>query len=227
MKDGNSKAQTIDRAKRTRFSGSLILAGLLAALIPLYAQAEIHIRDSLQWQAADSDLIVQGKVLNVRKSEPFKEEGGGISVWEDVFIQPSAVLKGRVPKRRLHIRWKSPNAPDFSAERWKASEHEHIFFLRKAQFPGRLKKEWTLRTGVSDAVDLDAAKAPFWPVVSQDFTVPDTRRKILNALKRWLRHARRRRYEVKQVEAPDDSAASQALFSGSAVYLRIPVERHK
>ena len=62
---------------------------LLLVLVPALAAAEINMADSIEWVAADSDLVVRGKVTAVAK-----RKGPGDVVWYDVTFGVAETLKG-------------------------------------------------------------------------------------------------------------------------------------
>lgn len=195
------------------------------------AHSEIHVRDSLEWQATDCELIVRGKVTDVRKSPPVHEESGGIVVFEEVTLQSAETLRGELQDTLVRFRWKSYNDPRYSAAQWKASGHEMLFFLKRATMDEekpQLRGQLILRDSIG-AVDLTDGRADFYPTVSMRQEVLTSQSEILSRVREQvsLIHAGTVSGKSLEINVPFDTDAYEALWGGSAVILVVPYEYAK
>jgi hypothetical protein len=193
-----------------------VVVALLLMVAPLTAVAEINMADSIEWVAADSDLVVRGKVTAVAK-----RKGPGDVVWYDVTVGVAETLKG-APRRSVtfavrHLYGATP------AE-WKAKRRELLLFLvdskrRLGDDKDYARAPFALRPHDGAALALDGA-APD-RAYSSSFAVLDRRADILAAARAGATSTAPRSHRL---DVPYDAPAFQALWGGSAVWMTVPVD---
>jgi len=207
--------------------GCLVFLVFSIQLFSGLVHSRIHVRDSLQWRVTNSQLILVGQILDIRKSEPMREESGGVIVYEEVKVKVRQVLKGDYGKKILFFRWRTHFANKYSAGQWKNGKKEILFFLKDPNYKlndSRLSGQYVLRKELGDMIELASGRSAFWPVVSMHRTLLTNKPDILLAVKRWVKREKKIKGKIKstQIDLDIESAAGSALFSGSSVLLVVP-----
>lgn len=194
---------------------ALILAVLLI-LVPATAAAEINMADSIEWITADSDLVVRGKVTAVSK-----RRGPGDVVWFDVTFGVAETLKG-APRRsvKLAVRHLHGATP----ADWRAKKRELLLFLvdsarRTADDRDYAKAPFALRPRDGAAMILGPGGTD--RAFTAAFDVLDTRDPILAAVRVAATSTATKSHRL---DVPFDAPAFSALYSGSAVWMTVPVD---
>lgn len=197
---------TLHRTMRALF----VLAFLLAAAGP--ARAEINVADSIEWQTADSDVVVRGVLTS---AVPHRDAGGAI--WYDGTFQIVTSLKGGA-KKSIHVGLRTREKPD----EWVAHQTDLLLFLvaparvsdkALAAMPyvlrpnrGTGEAAFRLGTSVAYLASFGTATAPA---------------DVLAAVRA---SARSPATAAQRLDVPHDSAAGRALYAGSAVWMFVPVD---
>jgi len=197
---------------------------------------EIMGTDSIEWMTADCKLVVRGRVA---KEE--KEAGEGSQIYEDVTAAVSEVIKGEYKAGSVTFRWMTYKGHK-TAESWRKSGHEILFFLKKGDPSierGRYRNRWTLRTRRTGWVDLDdpgnSAIAASFKVIKTKQEILDIVRKRAALLKRKPPAVRADRVGIEpnvftpqkgviRLDVPFGSEAFRVLYGGSSCFLMVPAD---
>jgi hypothetical protein len=194
---------------------------LTLTLLAPKAHAELIVADSLEWIAQDSDLILRGRLVSVTRL-PRKVNG---YTWSKVTMAVAETLRG------AHKRTRVFSVRDgYSPGRWDKQRGEVLAFLVK---PGRIKDTPNALRNLPTA-RLSRTYSG-WPVINlrkiprdaalggRDFKVYKTRKAILAAIKTAVAAPKRLSRPV-TVDAPFGSMVFKALYSGSAVWIVLPLD---
>jgi hypothetical protein len=186
---------------------------LFLMLVAGPAGAEINMADSIEWVAADSDLIVRGTVT----ATTGHKTPAGVT-WYDTTIRVDEMIKGaKAPTVRVLI----PHSWGPTPETWRTSKEELVFFLvdasrRTADDKGYAGAPFAPRAGDGSVLPLDGRGRIF----TVSFQVLTRREDILPAVRAAARGAATVSHRV---DAPYSSPAFRALWAGSSVWLTVPV----
>jgi len=193
---------------------------LLPAVAPSPAAAEINVAESIDWMVRDADLVVRGVVVAVRKhTRP------GKSVWYEATLRVAETIKGtkmRNVRFAVHRVWGGTPA------QWKSQGTELLaFFVRKRRlgkpYRSASRAPFVLRSGLQElVVKLSGSKRS--KVYTRGFAVLSKRVDILKAARRAAASTIGARRTFFNVDVPFRTAAFRALYGGSAVWMRVPVD---
>ncbi|MFN0247380.1 MAG: hypothetical protein ACKV2T_10880 [Kofleriaceae bacterium] len=185
---------------------------LLALATP--ALAEINMADSVEWQTIDSDVVVRGFVV---KQEP-KTIGDG--KWWDITFKITETVKGSAKKT---LRFGVRDNGGVAAGGWAKTKVDLLLFLVEgktvaddkdaAQFP------FALRRGMGSSAS--AITLGTSPVYTSAFA---TLTKATDVLAAARLAAKSIATMVHRVDVPWDTPAMNSLYSGSAVWMNVPVD---
>jgi len=193
---------------------TLTLALIVALALPRRAAAEIAVADSIEWMTADAALVVRGPVVAVAA-----HEGPGAVVWYDITVSVNETLKGKAGRR---VTFAVRDLSTATADAWRATREDRLWFLvgsarRVADDPGYRRAPYALRRGDGATLRLDGSDRAY----TARFTVLSTRDALLAAVRTA---ATSPATASQRVDAPYDSAAFQALYGGSSVWIIVPVD---
>ncbi len=219
---------------RKHLGAMLIIAAVVAYPAGLYA--ETFATDSLEWMTVDCEVIVTGKVTAVTKTPD-----RGYSVYEDVTVTVSEVLKSDCRGTTIAFRWLTYSRKEYtSASDWQKSGHDMLFFLVKGdpeRDKGRFKDRWTLRTSRTGIIDLDN---PGKSAITADFKVLKESKDVLEAVRTRVSlikksTGKRKKWKVGREPSvfgsqqgfirlivPGTSQAWEAINTDSRCYLIVP-----
>jgi hypothetical protein len=197
-------------------------------LLPASARAEVVFAESIEWVLATSDRVIVGKVIKVDEIT-----GRDNKEYQAVTVVISKSLKGAQGERET-IFLPTYIEKEF-AKQWMDEGISILFCLiekdGKRAPTSTAKQTWVLRDN-GNAVDavLLGKSQNYWtgciPVLTRDFKVltePDAiLRHVENALKVTKPRAALQSHSVR---VPGKTAVSKKLWSGSAVYLTVPVDQ--
>jgi hypothetical protein len=206
---------------------AMILGSAVCFLLPLNAHAITAVAESFEWVLARSDRVVIGKVVKVEDVTGADEEK-----YQAVTIAISRTLKGAHRDRETFLlhRYISRSY----ATQWKEEGIPTLFCLVKNDgqqlpFPGD-KFAWILREdhNHADAVLLDRSKH-YWsgsiPVLTREFEVLTEKEAILQFVEKTLKTMAKGDPQCSHaLRVPGGTAVCKKLYSGSAVYLVVPVD---
>jgi hypothetical protein len=179
---------------------TLVAVGFLMALATPSA-AEINMADSIEWAAADSHAIVVGVV------ERTTSRG---QAWETE-LRVIETIKGPSRQRvQLRIHHHGRDTP----RRWQTDRATLLVFLR-ADDEGQL----AVRGGPSAPGIYDLARPA--PAFTADFDVITTGDALMTTTRAAAKRKAARSF---QLDVPYDSDAFKTLYSGSAVWLYVPID---
>lgn len=203
----------------------LVVALILAA--PRRSTAEINMADSIEWMTADSDRVVVARVAKLTETK-----GPGQVVWSQVTFAISQTVKGPTTKQvDVMVRHLTGDTP----AKWKADNRELLLFLvdakRRAIRDGECREgapctsdyaraPFAIRAGrwgEGDALKLDGSAKAF----TIDHAVIGKRADLIA---KASAAATSKATAAFQMDLPLGSAAGQALYSGSAVFLYVPID---
>ncbi len=172
--------------------------------------------DSIEWVTADSDLVVRGKVTAVST-----RRGPGDVVWYDLTFGVAETVKGS-PRRSVKFAVRYLSGPTPAA--WKAKKQELLLFLvrssrRVGDDKDYAKAPFALRPHDGAALALDGVSAG--PAYSTSFAVLSKRDDILAAARAASTSTATKAHRL---DLPYDSPAFQSLYSGSSVWMYVPVD---
>jgi hypothetical protein len=207
----------IDRMK-PRVLGLLMITAL--AWLGRPAAAEINAADSIEWATIDSDLVVRGVVTGVTE-----RKGPGQVVWSDATVRVDEMVKG-APRATVVVTFRDLNGN--SPPDWRRPKAELLLFLVDTkrlvgEDPDYAGTPFTQAFGLRDSrgsfrsvLDLAAAKA-----YTAGFDLLVKRDAILAAVRGSAKSTAK---ESHRLDAPSSSPAGQDLWSGSTVWLYVPVD---
>jgi pimeloyl-ACP methyl ester carboxylesterase len=205
---------------------AILLLGVGAVLAqPAPALAKINIGQSIEWVVVDSDRIVTGKL---KKIDPYAPDPRR----EIVTVTVDKTLKGAAAETATFL--VSPHWGPIARD-WQAEGKPMMFFLVKNAFKDKdsplAKFEWVLREErlaysalFLGEVKHDWVKTRTMRVFTREFDVLSKPEDIIKRVEKIVAAVGKTpRRESYQVEVPWKSAAHYELYSGSAVYLILPV----
>lgn len=172
--------------------------------------------DSIEWITVDSDLVVRGKVTAVTK-----RKGPGDVVWYDATVTVAETLKGA--KRRT-VKLAVRHLYGATPADWRAKKREMLLFLvdskrRVADDKDYAKAPFALRPHDGAALVLDGPSPD--RAYSSSFDVLDKRDTILDAARAAATSTATTSHRL---DVPYGAPAYRALWSGSAVWMTVPVD---
>jgi hypothetical protein len=194
-----------------------LLPILLLAAAPRLASAEINMADTIEWVTADSDAVVVGKVGDVRM-----HRAAGEVAWFDASLTVSETIKGPTRKSLpLTVRLLTGDAP---APAWLARGTELLVFAVDTKRLVNEDKEYlnqpfAPRHGGNEP-DVYALAAPRHTFTTA-FDVLAKRDALLAAVRAAAGSTAKQSYRI---DAPLDSPAGKELWSGSSVWLYVPID---
>jgi hypothetical protein len=192
---------------------------------PAAALAKINFGESIEWIVVDSDRIVSGTIAKIAPYAPDPR-------WDVVTVKIDKTFKGTPAETATFLvtpQW-GPIAKD-----WQAVGKPMLFFLVKNEFKDKndplAKYEWRLREGrlayatlFLGEVNKDWVETRTMLVFTREYDVLTRSDEITKRVEKVVadtgKSLRRQSY---QVEVPWDSPAHKELYSGSTVYLILPV----
>jgi hypothetical protein len=168
------------------------LTPLLLFALVAPASAETNMADSIEWQVADSQVVVRGVVTAVAGS--------------DATLQIAETLKGDV-KGTLHV--SIPNAGKKELEHWRTAKTDLLVFL----VGGKLRAS---HFNSENPFVLGTSKA-----YTADFQVLTKDSDVLAAVRTAAHSTATKSHRV---DVPWDTPAMKALYSGSVVWMNVPVD---
>jgi hypothetical protein len=196
---------------------TVALATVILLALTRWTTAEINAADTLEWVSADSDVIVVGSVDTVTR-----RTGPGSVVWYDTTIRVTETLKG--PARKT-VRFAMRHLYGETPEAWQTRKAELLLFFVDSQRYVKSDKDhaaapFALRSG-GNAGDgwFDLAK-PARAYTSR-FTVITKRDELLAATRLAAKSTAKRAHRI---DLPSNTDAYKALWSGSSVWLFLPVD---
>jgi hypothetical protein len=195
----------------------LLLSMGAAALSPV----EIRIGESVEWLVYDSDIIASGTVLGAKIVD-----GPRGAKFAEVTLKISESFKGKVGAEITFQTndqiWQRIPA------RCRDSQVEMLLFLVESKryeeyYGGILGSPWALRlAGETVTVALD--DRPAMGLFDVDFREHLKKGDIVKATRRAVSAMQKEMPRSLRVEAQWDSAVERRLFSGSTVYLVVPLD---
>jgi len=212
---------------RVMRTGLLVL--LILGSLARWTTAEINVADTLEWTTADSSVVVVGTVASVTK-----RRGSGSTTWYHVTLKVNETLKGLSQQTvRFVMRHLSGETP----EAWRTRKAELLVFLvdwKRRQVhdgdckPGVARCEGehdqaslALRPSHDDSVYELGATTRANTAYTTAFAAITKRDDLLAAVRAA---ASSKATASHKVAAPSDSEAGRALYSGSTVWLYVPID---
>ena len=207
----------------TTFAFLLPVFTLLAQPAP--AWAKINIGESIEWVVTDSDRIVAGKIVKIEKAAPDQR-------WQVATVAIDKTLKGTPAEQATFFI--SPQWDD-SVKVWLDEKKPMLFFLVQSRADPNAnpqsKVEWTLREGrlaycglFLAKVNRDWVETSTMTVFTREFDVLTKAEDIFKRVDTIVTASgKSRRRESYQVDVPYKTPAHEELYSGSKVYLILPV----
>jgi hypothetical protein len=204
-----------------------VVCALVLVLCPSKAAAEIAIGESIEWVVLDSDWVFTGKVIGVEKATG--EDG---KTYDLATVAVAKTLKGKHADRATFVlrSWIGAIAKD-----WKREGNLMLFCLvrrdrqkDKDELPAMM--DWVIRDNHNDPSAVMLGKTTLeWPrtvpVLTQDFQVLTDPDAIVKRVEKALSAASKDgSVKPHTVDVPADTAAFKKLWSGSAVWLVVPVD---
>ena len=206
----------------------MILGCAVYLILPPIGRAEVAIAESFAWVLANSDRVVVGKVVKVEEVT-----GSDKKEYQAVTIAVSKTLKGTHVDRATFLL--HHYIPRGYATQWKEEGIPTLFCLvkndgKQLPFPAD-KFAWILREDGNNADAVLLGKSRYYwsgriPVLTREFDVLTDREVILQFVEQTLKSA------VKDdpprshtLLVPGGTAVSKKLWSGSAVYLVVPIDQ--
>jgi hypothetical protein len=190
----------------------LALVVLCALAAP--AAAEINQAESIEWATADCDAIVRGFVTSYRTVEL---DG----TWYEMTFQITESVKGGI-KQMVRFAVAKSDAPD--PVRWFKDQSDLLLFLVEAKDLVDRDRDlahfrYTVRAARGATVSvLELGKHS---AITRTFAVLEKPTDVLAAVRRARLSSATRSFNL---DAPYDSAAYAALYSGSSVWITVPVD---
>ena len=209
-------------------TGLLVL--LILGSLARWTTAEINVADTLEWTTADSSVVVVGTVAAVTR-----RKGIGSTTWYHVTFKVNETLKGpSQPTVQFVMRHLSGETPEV----WRTRKAELLVFLvdwkRRQAYDGDCKPDVVRCEGEYDKAPLalrpsrgddsvyelgvtsqanTAYTTTFAAITKRDDLLAATR--AAASSKATTSH---------EVDVPFDSEAGRALYSGSTVWLYVPID---
>ncbi len=208
-----------------RSVGLLLMCGSALFAQPARALAKINIGESIEWIVVDSDWIVTGKIVKVESLGPDHK-------WEAVTVAIDKTFEGK-PAANVTFLVSPQWGP--IAKSWRDEGKAMLFFLVKNQVKDKTdplsKCAWILRAGrlaysalFLDKVNGDWVQTRTMRVFTREFSVLTKPDEILKRVEKIVAAVGKTPLrESYQVEVPFETAAWDELYSGSSVYLILPV----
>jgi hypothetical protein len=220
---------SLDRSSGMKTTSALIVCSGCAFLLlmPASAHAESAVGESIEWVLAASDRVLVGKVIKVDNiTDQDNKECQAITV------AVSRTLKGAHTERETALL--RPYINEGYAKQWRDEGIPLIFCLvkndgKRVSVPPK-KVAWVLRDNNNgpDAVLLGKSKH-YWtgciPVLTRDFEVLAEADVILRFVEGAVKARRNATTpQPHTLRVPGNTAVYKKLWSGSAVYLTVPVD---
>jgi hypothetical protein len=199
---------------------------LILLLLPLSAaRAETIVVESIEWRTAAVPLVVAGKVFACSDVQP---KSGGL--FRDVTINIEERFKGSDDGKSVTFRLQVEPG-ERTGKDWKESGRSYVFFLHKGSKdhhrPAQQGK-WVLR---GELIDLGKPDR----VYTADMKCAETGKEVLDLVRGSARLATsggkqderdpsKRGTRDLLLDVPTDAAIFNQLYSGSAVWMRVPAE---
>jgi hypothetical protein len=191
------------------------LAALVVVALAQPASGEINMADSIEWQVADSPVVVRGTVTAVTTTK-----GAGSVVWYDVTIQVAETIKGDV-KSPLRVGIRS-FGQDIDGLR--KSKTEILLFLvagsslvsmdkRYAAYPYALRYT---SSSTDNPFVLGTSKA-----FTTDFKALTDEAEVLAVARAAAKSTATKSHRM---DIPWHTPAQRALYGGSVVWMTVPVD---
>jgi hypothetical protein len=198
---------------------------LSTCVSPTLARAETMVASSLEWLTCEAEVVVVGRVERIVSTR-----GPGDVVYDDCTVAVAEIISGKLSSDRLVLCLRTLSA-ESPARAWLRSPDAMLLFLSRSQGHGSEKHLDGQFVPTSQQFPLSVfdLAAPGQYALDVRFNVLRDRNAILATCRstaaRLADHLRRNpagSVEAERVETPVSSPAWNALYAGSACYLKAP-----